>query len=495
MIKNFFIFLEIFIIGLTQLLIAEGIGVNKFDEKHTSDCYRLVSSRNLETAHLLSPNGRYVHSWTFSHTDEQTSDFSGFGMTWHYAEMLPNGNLVAIIKDEMIIELDWNSKLVWKAKLRAHHDFARTENGNTIVVSRRDVENPWNPAEQLAIDELVEFDKNGDIVWTWQYDKHLDEIASLAEQPVPPHKTFRDWPHINTCEILPENPIAVKDSRFSAGNLLMCGRHANTIFIVDRSTSKVVWAWGPGELEGPHMPTMLKNGNILIYDNGHHIDETSRKYTRVVELDPLKKKIVWEYTSDPKTDFFSPSRGSANRLENGNTLIAESDSGHLFEINPKGNIVWEYWNMDYNDNGTRVSLYRTVPYDKKLVDGLLDKYGAVKDVVPAEKEPLVYKRDFGSAAQYKQKMQDVVACVEMGWYDLGLEFLEKFMKAFPNDPEGFYTYSLIYSARNNPKTAFDYMNKALDAGLALDRFTSDSELLKSLHDYIPYKKKMGVPEK
>ncbi|GAH97841.1 unnamed protein product [marine sediment metagenome] len=81
---------------------------------------------------MITPEGKYVHTWYYPHTEDiVTTNFGGFGMSWHYAEMLPNGNLVAIVKDEMIIELDWNSNLVWKAKLRAHHDFARGKKGNT----------------------------------------------------------------------------------------------------------------------------------------------------------------------------------------------------------------------------------------------------------------------------------------------------------------------------------------------------------------------------
>ena len=80
-------------------------------------------------------------------------------MTWHHAEMLPNGHLLAIVKDEVIIELDWNSKLVWKARVRAHHDCARDEKGNTIVVALHEKPDPWNTGKQILFDNLIEYNK------------------------------------------------------------------------------------------------------------------------------------------------------------------------------------------------------------------------------------------------------------------------------------------------------------------------------------------------
>ena len=478
--SRFYMFI---LISLVSLAIAaeRPLGVVDFEPQQTDPSYRLISSRNLQAAHLLRPDGRYIHSWYFPYTEPLTSSFGGFGKSWHYAEMLPNGNLVAIIKDEAILELDWQSELVWSAQLRAHHDFARTANGHTIVVSRQDVPHLEKEGETLAIDELVEYNAEGEIVWRWEFQDHMDELAALVD--LPEINTFRDWPHINTLEILPENPLGQTDSRFRAGNLLLCGRHANAIFIIDRESEEIVWAWGPVELLGPHMPTMLENGNLLIYDNGHHTAETSRGYTRIIELDPIQESIEWQYTASPNSTFFSPSRGSANRLPNGNTLIAESDSGHTFEITPNGTVVWEYWNSDVRENGRRMPLYRVVPYSESHVQSLIDQYGIVQDVIPEHEEDLEYQR-FGPNVQYKRFIREVVFYAELGYFDHALKFLDLFMSEYPNDPEGYYGYSVVYSAKKHPERAFEYMKKALDAGLPLDRFTCGltdilSPLLKS----------------
>jgi hypothetical protein len=56
-------------------------------------------------------------------------------------------------------------------------------------------------------------------------------------------------------------------------------------------------------------------------------------------------EIKWEYRGEEKNSFFSLASGSNQRLANGNTLITESDRGRAFEVEPEGEIVWEYINI------------------------------------------------------------------------------------------------------------------------------------------------------
>jgi len=66
----------------------------------------------------------------------------------------------------------------------------------------------------------------------------------------------------------------------------------------------------------------------------------------VLEIDPVKKEIVWEYTGSdsnaPVWGFYSSFISSARRLPNGNTLIDEGMNGRIFQVTGKGDIVWEY---------------------------------------------------------------------------------------------------------------------------------------------------------
>ncbi len=338
-------------------------GVTICKREKCDEGYRLYSSRQTEVAHLIDLDGKEIHKWAYPQ-----------GKTWHYAELQGGGHLIAIVKDVCILELDWHSKLVWKADMRAHHDFARLPNGHTIVVSRRRMTNPFTGEGKLDCDVLVELTPKNETVWQWKVEAHAKELARRVKLIMPPSDKFRDWPHVNTIEVLPDNPTAKKDKRFRAGNLLICGRHIDTIWVIDRETDKIVWAWGPGELLGPHMPTMLPNGHILVYDNGQNASTRVRGWTRVLEIEPVSGKIVWQYRADPPKSFYSPSRGSNERLPNGNTFIAESDPGRCFEVTPGGEIVWEFRTPDKRRNGGRMALYRVCRYDRELVDRLVKEH-------------------------------------------------------------------------------------------------------------------------
>jgi hypothetical protein len=76
-------------------------------------------------------------------------------------------------------------------------------------------------------------------------------------------------------------------------------------------------------------------------------------------MNPVTQEIVWKYETEGYANikFFSKTMGSQKRLPNGNTFVAEDNTGRLFQVKPDGTIVWEYVNRG---GTTRPSV---VPYD------------------------------------------------------------------------------------------------------------------------------------
>jgi hypothetical protein len=334
-------------------------GVTIHRSEQCDDGYRLYSGRQTEEAHLIEPGGQEVHVWQHQQ-----------GFTWHYAEMLPNGHLLAVIKEQedkvpgMVLELDWESNLIWQADVPAHHDLDRLESGNTLIVGREYVRNEKIRDGTIKSDYIVELTPMGKVAWEWHIDQHVGEIADLVPVELPAE--HRDWAHTNTVESLPENAAGVADGRFREGNVLTSPRNLDTVCVIDRDTGEVVWAWGPGQLDKQHMPTMLTNGNMLIFDNG-----TERGYSRVIEIEPISGEIAWEYVADPPESFYTPTRGANERLPNGNTFITDSDNGRLFEVTPDGEIVWEFHIPQTRDDGSPMPMYRALRYPRNLVDALI----------------------------------------------------------------------------------------------------------------------------
>ncbi|MBN2450051.1 MAG: PQQ-binding-like beta-propeller repeat protein, partial [Lentisphaeria bacterium] len=186
-----------------------------------------------------------------------------------------------------------------------------------------------------------------------------------------------DWAHNNTLQVIPPNEADEKEraagrySRFRPGNIVFSYRSNDVIGVIERPSGAIVWAWGPGVLDGQHKPHMLPNGRILIYDNG-----TLRKYSRVIEVDPLTGAIEWEYTATPRESFFSPYISGAQRLPNGNTLICEGGKSRLFEVTQGGEVVWDFVNP-FRERDSRGAVYRCLRYPPEAVRGLLQAIGKV----------------------------------------------------------------------------------------------------------------------
>jgi hypothetical protein len=111
---------------------------------------------------------------------------------------------------------------------------------------------------------------------------------------------------------------------------------------------------------------MLANGNVMMFDNGPR----ARAWSRVVEVDPRKNAIVWEYRAGEPADFYSKALGTSQALPNGNVLVGYSGKGQAFEVSRDGEVVWRYLNPTRCPNGGR-SMLRIERYDPAFVGKML----------------------------------------------------------------------------------------------------------------------------
>jgi outer membrane protein assembly factor BamB len=98
-------------------------------------------------------------------------------------------------------------------------------------------------------------------------------------------------------------------------------------------------------------PGLPGAGDLLVFDNQGEAGYPPEPLavlpgSRVLEINPVTKQIVWQYSAgdsnQPPWAFYSSFISSAQRLPNGNTLIDEGMDGRLFQVTPRGKIVWEY---------------------------------------------------------------------------------------------------------------------------------------------------------
>ncbi len=335
-------------------------GVVWHDAERSFQGYTLINSRYTDEAALIDNEGATVHTWSYPR-----------GLTWQHAELLQGGALAVIIKEMeddypgQYLELDREGAPTRVVDMPVHHDADWLDDGSTLLLCREYLtdEEVYEGDGEARSDYLVRVDADGQAVWSWHANEQGPKLAMLVDVELPSRDA--DWAHSNSVEELPaHNPLTEADGRFAPGNLLYSMAALDTIAVIDPVTGGFTWAWGPGTIQAQHMPTLLDDGHILLFDNG-----TKRGWSRILEIDPADDDaIVWSYQADPAGDFFSDSRGSAQRLPNGNTLISEANAGRVFEVTPDGTVVWEYLNPDMDPDAQRQPIYRAMRYAPEDVE-------------------------------------------------------------------------------------------------------------------------------
>lgn len=371
-------------------------GVVKYDKSKAFDGYNLYTD-DVKNIFLMDMKGRILYRWKLPYT---------IG-SWQYVRLLNDGSIVAVSFGMGLAKFDRNSKFIWATPILAHHDIEVLPDGTFLVPANEPPVLYDNKC--VLFDSIVRISKDGRILNKWsthellkglqkmllpsviarnkRYDTKYKRIhdtindmikTSIISRIGTPHgqnqctmsdsREWRDYYHLNSIQVLPDTILGLKDRRFQKGNWLISLRNVDLICILDKDTHQVVWAWGPGILDRQHIPRMLNNGNILVFDNGFH-----RSYSRLVIVDPASDKIVWEYKANPPESFDSLLSGSSQQLPNGNFFICEAEKGRAFEITPSGEIVWEFLNPVVNQAGQRKTISRMLRIPKEEVSGWLGK--------------------------------------------------------------------------------------------------------------------------
>ena len=255
-----------------------------------------------------------------------------------------------------------------------HHDAQWLPNGNLLYAACSPVPLAFAervpggtahaPDEAMYGDVIREVNRAGELVWEWKAWEHLDP----KDFPIAPGFGRYHWPLVNGLGV---------DAR---GEVLMSLRTTSGVIAVDRQTGGVTMHIPPSLVSHQHSPVALANGNILVFDNGNSRTGAHVAFSRVLEIDPASREVVWSYADDMVNMFYSAFMGNAQRLPNGNTHITESATGRLFEVTPAGQVVWEYvipWFGEYPDEAARRtgpgqlnSVFQTFRYSREQLPWL-----------------------------------------------------------------------------------------------------------------------------
>jgi hypothetical protein len=186
-----------------------------------------------------------------------------------------------------------------------------------------------------------------------------------------------DWTHVNAVSY-----------NAKLDQIMLCPREFNEVWIIDHSTTTaeaagskggkygkggdLLYRWGnprayrAGTAKDQRLfvqhdahwipPGLPGEGNLLVFNNGtgrpgavhSTVDEivlpvdARGRYERKPGAAWGPKEATWSYAAPKKSDFYAIFMSGAQRLPNGNTLVATGFSGTIFEVTPKKEEVWKY---------------------------------------------------------------------------------------------------------------------------------------------------------
>jgi hypothetical protein len=380
-----------------------------------------------QNTYLIDSEGEIVHSWQSSKgpalaaymlddksllrctsPSQQNQAFSGGG----------GGGKIE--------RFDWDGNLIWEFEYSSdtyilHHDIEYLPNGNVLMIA-------WekkSEAEAIAAgrdpskltdgeiwsEKIIEVQPDGSnggtIVWEWHAWDHLVQdfdatkpnYGVVSEQPGKINLNFTnqqakaDWIHINSIDYNEE-----------LDQIILTPRNWSEIWIIDHNTTTqeaagamgdIIYRWGNPQaydrgssndqiLFGPHDGQWIESdcpgaGDIIIFNNGQ--GRSDGNYSSIEQFTPPvngdgtysissgqafgPSTTSWDYTSNPKSEFYADHISGCQRLKNGNTLICEGTEGRFFEVTSAGEVVWEYINPYYFGQGDneKNEVFRCYRYD------------------------------------------------------------------------------------------------------------------------------------
>ena len=214
------------------------------------------------------------------------------------------------------------------------HEFLAQDNGNYVLISYPEIFYATdtivangNPNHIITGTVIQELDSNHQVVFEWH---GLDHFY-LSDYDINFNSNEIDFLHLNAISIDDDN------------NYVLSNRNISEITKIDRISGDIIWKLGGEQSDfvftndypfsKQHSIKCLGDNRYLLFDNGNLSDEYtgSVKLSRGVEyqlnLNDMTANKIWEYFHPDS--LYNPTRGSVQRLDNGNTLINFADNSSI----------------------------------------------------------------------------------------------------------------------------------------------------------------------
>jgi hypothetical protein len=321
------------------------------------------SSHDGFNSYLLDMDGNIVHQWDadinriWPNLAQEESFVWDGSLDIHGAHLFDDGDIVVNIGALGTVRLDRCSNVRWAIRRPTHHHVEALSDGSLLVPST--IHRTERVPSQLYADVGASGYFMDDTILHLDAEGRPQEEHSVIDMLLQSGwasalisgpgagKVFADNDplHVNDVERLSAE-MAPAFPMFAAGDLMISVRHLNTVFVADPKSWAVKWLM-TGPFVGQHDPDFLPNGHILLYDNRLSGVKPKLGNSRLLEIDPATKAVVWSFDGKGDSAFYAHSRGEQQMLPNGNILYVDPYRGRVLEIAPQsdGRLVWEWVNV------------------------------------------------------------------------------------------------------------------------------------------------------
>lgn len=281
---------------------------------------------------LYDEKGKVLHVWPVDYGKLDPTGPGPLNVMLHGLAMFPDGSIaVAFDQGRVMARLDACGKPMWISRGDYNHVISKDAEGN-LVTWRDDNTIVWLDAatgkavKQLSLQQTI--------IPAGDDQLGMFSLLSHPESEFGPPQYLSDPFHPNDVEPL-KAAMASAFPEFAPGDLLISLRGPGLVAVIDPNTGRVKW-WQNGPWFKQHDPDFEPDGKISVYDN-----HPSSGASRIMTVDPKTHETRVIFRGSKQVPFYSWERGKHQILENGNILITEPQHGRVFEVDPKGQLVWE----------------------------------------------------------------------------------------------------------------------------------------------------------
>lgn len=363
----------------------QGSGVTKYRETEVGKGVTLLAGffdNELPEVRLIELDGSVIQSWPvavqelFADTSHikpvEDIPVSNWNAAVHGIKLERDGSILFNLDGKGTTKLDRCGNVVWTLSRMTHHSIDTSVDGTYWIPSRYFRETLFANAlfdVPYRDDTILHVSAEGEVIEEISLNRILIDnglyALLVANGAFESRMSEIDVLHINDIEELsPE--LAPAFPHFDAGDLLLSLRHLNMLVVVQPDGWKVKW-YQIGPWHRQHDPDFQPDGSITVFNNNSDDTKTGEilggsNILRIDPLSPLRTVDVW-YDDAVTPGFFTNTQGKHQILPSGNTLIAEYWGGRAFEVNPDGEVVWEYVNRYDEQDVAKISGAVRYPMD------------------------------------------------------------------------------------------------------------------------------------